>query len=119
MDKQKFRQILHTITEQEIPDDMNRWNEIKAKAQQAQISARPSRPVRMSMRAVFIFILLFVSAAGGYAYYQLQQQRGLEGATDAGLITEVNQSQTLNGVTATVKWAYADGVRAVVCVETS
>src|SRR5689334_23112548 len=114
MDKRQFRRILHSITEQEIPADMNRWNEIKAKAQQAQLPARPSRPVRMSMRAVFIFILLFVSAAGGYAYYQQIfpfPPRGMEGASDAGLLTMINYSQTIEGVTVIVRWAYADESR--------
>lgn len=122
MDKRQFSRILHSITEQEIPDDMNRWNEIKAKAQQTQIAALPSRPVRISMRAVFIFILLFVSAAGGYAFYQQTlpfEPRGMDGASEAGLLTSINYSQTIDNVTVTVRWAYADESRVVVCTETA
>jgi hypothetical protein len=116
MDKRQFRNILRTTAKEEIPVDMNRWNEIKAKIQ-AQTKPTP-RLNRRSMRLIFVFVLLFIAVTGGYAYYQWWQPRGMDGVIDAGLMTNINQSQTIDDVTVTVKWAYADGVRAVVCAET-
>ena len=64
----------------------------------------------MLARVAAVFIMFFTVGMMSYAIYETINGRdpGLEAVHEAGLVTELNLSQTINDVTVTLDWAYAD-----------
>jgi len=73
---------------------------------------RAFRATRLGWAAVAVALSLTISAAT-YAFYQLRQDDdpGLTEIQDKNLVTEIGQSVTIDDVTVTLDWAYADAHR--------
>src|SRR5664279_262596 len=111
MDKRLIAQALHDQARKDIPDDMNLWNEV-----QERLGGVPQRAARSRLTWVVAVILaLLAMSAIAYAAARLLQGQpldpGLQGASEADLVTVFNQKQTIDGVSATLDYAYADSNR--------
>ncbi|MBC8100764.1 MAG: hypothetical protein H7Y11_15095, partial [Armatimonadetes bacterium] len=121
MDDKLITQALNEAANQEIPDTMNRWNEIQAKLQQIDqttILVVP-KPTRHLSRMMLVAAILLISA-GAFAFYQTRySQFALDIICQEEGFHELGISQTVDGVTATLERAYADTqvVRMVVRIE--
>lgn len=117
MDEQQFKQVLRAIAHEEVSADMDRWDEIKAKIGEQPMFLKPRR-IKSLGRLLLVAVLVLLVSAGAYAVYQSTLERGIEGAKDAQVTTLLNLSQTIDGVTVTLKWAYADGSQLAMEYET-
>lgn len=117
MDEQQFKQVLRAIAHEEVSADMDRWDEIKAKIGEQQLFPKPRR-IKPLGRLLLVAVLVLLVSAGAYAVYQSTLERGIEGAKGAQVTTPLNLSQTIDGVTVTLKWAYADGSQLAMEYET-
>lgn len=107
MDDHLLRQALYEQAQQEIPDHMNRWNEIQQKLPQMPASPLPKR--RRAMARFIPLMMILLVSAGAYALYQstvvffpldiICQEEGYH---------ELGISQTVDGVTVHLERAYAD-----------
>lgn len=105
MDRKRVTQLLDSVAQQEINPDMDLWHGIQAHVQ----PARRRAPALRLLRTALLIIIAAVVSAAAYAFYQRSVgDPGIQGAADAGLFYEINQSQTINDVTVTVTRAYAD-----------
>ncbi|MCZ7541054.1 MAG: DUF4179 domain-containing protein [Anaerolineae bacterium] len=112
MNERHIRQALVDIAEQEIPDTMaSLWPAVQEQLQMKK-PRRVLRATRLGWVALIVALSLTISAAT-YAFYQLRQDGdpGLTEIQDKNLVTEIGQSVTLDGVTVTLDWAYADAHR--------
>ncbi|HIE38809.1 MAG TPA: DUF4179 domain-containing protein [Anaerolineae bacterium] len=121
MEETQVAQILHEIARQQVPDDVDLWPAIRAQVQ-------PRRPLslwarlRPTTRLGWISLALVLSLAWGAVAYAVapvmdrlfQQETGLQHVEQAGLVRELDLSQTVEGVTVTLERAYADANRVVV-----
>lgn len=111
MDDRLITQALQEIARKEVPDDMNRLPEIQKQLGRVSRSAVRSRT---SWVVAAILAMLTVSIVA-YAAARLLQTSpldpGLQGASEADLITMLNLDQTVDGVTVTLDYAYADANR--------
>lgn len=116
MDERLITQALQEIARKEIPDDMNRLPEIQ---QQLGRFSRSAARSRTSWVVAAILTMLAVSIVA-YAAARLLQNTpldpGLQGASEADLITVLNLQQTIDGVTVTLDYAYADANRLSIAV---
>lgn len=117
MDERQFKEILRAIAHEEVNADMDRWDEIKAKIGERQMFPKPRR-IKPLGRLLLVAVLVLLISAGAYAVYQSTQERGIEGAKEAQVTTPLNLSQTIEGVTVNLKWAYADGSQLAMEYET-
>lgn len=105
MEPRRVTQLLESIAQQEIDENMDLWQGIHAHIQPKR---KPSAVLRI-VRVALLIIILAVVSAGAYAFYQRTVgDPGIQGASDAGLFYEINQTQTINGVTVTLQRGYAD-----------
>lgn len=119
MDEHQFKQVLRAIAHEEVSADMDRWDEIKAKLNGVPKSSY-SRPSKQVVRLLLVAILIIVFSASAYAVYQNNNPHfpGVDGARQAELVTELNLSQTVDNVTVTLLWAYADDTQITIEFET-
>ena len=109
MNEETLRRVLHELAEQEITDDMNLWNNI-----QAQLNEKPAsrdHSLRRLAQAAAVVLIFLAVTTGAYALYQAidgGDDPVLEAIQDAGLVTELNLSQTIGETTVTLDWGYAD-----------
>lgn len=108
MDDKRIHDLLNDYAKKEIPDDMNLWNDLKSELM------LPGRATRNRSLSLVLAILIMLGAA--LAVYAVVNQQitgdlGVEGAREANLVTDLNLSQTIDGVTLTLAWAYADASR--------
>jgi hypothetical protein len=108
MNDRLIKHALHDIAQQEIPDDMKSlWPAIQARMER-KTTRRVLRLTRFGwVTAIIVFSLMI--GAGAYAFYQFGQggDPGLS-HLDEDLITSIDQSVTIDGVTVTLDWVYAD-----------
>lgn len=117
MNDKQLKQLLTQIAEKEIPDDMDLWKPIQAQLEGQTVTRKPM--LRLVRLAVAIAILLLVSLIS-YAVYQNNiGDPGLSGAEEADLLTYIEESQTIDDVTVTLTWAYADEHRIALTYETT
>lgn len=119
MDDKLLKDILHDLAQQEIPDDMKLWTRIEPA-----LPVTPSRRVRGVTRLAWIAAALLISlmvGAGTYAFYQSRQNSdpGLKQIQDKNLVTPIGESRTIDGVTVTLDWAYADAHRIALAFTTT
>lgn len=106
MDKHTIQQDIHNILTEEIPDDMNILPDIHEQLKKTPTSrVRPMLTLSRVAAVIAIFVLV---SAGGYALFQrnlvskdIPQQR----------ITDIDETQTIEDVSVTLTWAYADAHR--------
>jgi hypothetical protein len=111
----------------DIPENVNLWPLIKAKVSLKEVATVHPR-LKLSLTVVIVLVALIVVATVAYACYRLMIDPGLQSVENAGLVSNLNQtaeptvfatvptqlapavglSKTLNGITVTLNWAYAD-----------
>lgn len=111
MSDEQIKQAMRRIAENDIGDEMNRWDEIYRK-----LDAPKPRVVRqLSRLAAMVAVMalgLVLTGLSAYAFYRYaQSDGGLNAVDEAGLAQEVNVSQTIDGITVTVERAYIDSNR--------
>lgn len=98
-------QSLRETAREEIPDTMNLLPEIHSQLGGVRRRSR-------SLSLLIVGVLMFVVTTAVFAIVSSQiGDPGLEGARANNLITDVNQTQTIDDVTVTLEWAYADAQR--------
>ncbi|MBK8031570.1 MAG: DUF4179 domain-containing protein [Chloroflexi bacterium] len=98
-------QSLHETAHEEIPDTMNLLPEIHSQLAGVRRRSR-------SLSLLIVVVLMFAVSTTVFAIVSSQiGDPGLEGARANNLITDVNQTQTIDGVTVKLEWAYADAQR--------
>jgi len=113
---EKLKQILSQIAERDIPDTLDLWQPIQTQLEEQPMRTRPT--FRLMRVAIAIAILLLFSLIS-YALYQNSiHDPGLSGAEAADLFTYLDMSQTVDDVTVTLNWAYADANRIALSYET-
>lgn len=111
MDDRLITQALQDKARKDIPDTMDMFPEIQS--QLGRVSRRAARS-RASWLAIAIVVMLTMSIVAYGAARLLQTintDPGLEGASEADLITVLNVEQTHEGVTVVLDYAYADSNR--------
>lgn len=108
-----LQHLLEDIAQQEIPDDMNLWNDIQEQLEKP--APRRSRTMMGAIRLAAILLLVMIPAVA-YGFYQTFDggDPGLEQVEEAGLVTEIGATQTQGDVEITLDWAYADAHRIAV-----
>lgn len=111
MEPKQVTQLIDSIAQQEIDPNMDLWHGIHD-----QIQSKRQTPVTLRVaRIALLIMILAVVSTGAYAFYQRSiGDPGIEGAADAGLFHEIEESQTIDGVTVTLRRAYADLQRFVI-----
>jgi hypothetical protein len=110
MDERLITQALQDKARKDIPEDMDMFPEIQS--QLGRVSRRAARS-RASWLAIAIVVMLAMSivAYGAARLLQTRSDPGLQGASEADLITVLNLEQTHEGVTVVLDYAYADSNR--------
>lgn len=114
MDNNEIRSSLQRISQQEIGDDMNLWPAI-----QEQLSATPNRRTRRMLkiaRYTAILAALLMFTAIGYALYQASN---VDVGLNDDMVTVLELTQTVEDVTVTLDWAYADANRIAIFYSTA
>ena len=105
MNKQTVKQDINNLLQEEIPDNMNILPDIHKQLKQSKAVSRPTFTLSKIAAVIAIFVLM---SAGGYALIQRNLvQKGIPQQS----ITDINQTQTQEGVELTLNWAYADAHR--------
>ncbi len=109
MNEKQFTYHLDHIAAKEIPDDMNKWQEIQARLM---MHRAPSRHMmRTVRRAAAVLVAVFIGLVG-YAFSQgPSDDPGLDHVREAGLVQPLNLVETHGGVTVTLTEGYADANR--------
>lgn len=106
MDKHNIQQDINNILQEEIPDDMNILPEIHERLQrQANSSHQPFMTFSKIAAVIAIFVIV---SAGGYALIQYSL---VSNSIPEQIITDISETQIIEGVEVTLNWAYADAHR--------
>lgn len=121
MNKHNLNRVLQDIVTHDLPEEIDVWNKIEAKL-----------PNKTTQRSIFrfvtapaltiIFVVLLVLGTATYAFLgpgNGKRDKGLTGAQEAGLYTEINQIQILDDIEITVTEGYADTQRIAISFEIS
>lgn len=125
MRDQQIKQALQGIAEQKVPPDLDLWPALKAELAHSQTVAttfnwhlawRPA--TRLGWSGLTLLVLLFFGTVA-YAFSPairslLHLDPSLEEVSSAGLGQPLDLSETIDGVTAALNWAYADENRVVI-----
>jgi hypothetical protein len=114
MIQKQIKQTLHDIAQEAISDDTDIWPEVQARLPRQQATGH--KPVQALARVAVTVAIFLTLGMVSYAVYQNlnRSDPGLEAVHEAGLVTELNLSQTIDDVTVTLDWAYADANRVVI-----
>src|SRR5262249_5282913 len=111
MDERLITQSLQEKARKDIPEDMSLIPEVTEKV--ARLSRTAARS-RISWVAAAVLGMLAVSVVAYAATQFLQAQQldpGLEGASEADLVTVLNMEEHIEDVVVTLDYAYADANR--------
>ena len=124
-DNQIHSALEHAASELE-PDTKAAWARVRARLDR-QPGSILHAPGRLGRSVALLVAGLLVVTTAAYAYYRLTlSDPGLESVLESGLATTLDDSQTvsgppggiaaetIDGVTAVVDWAYADGSRVAI-----
>ncbi|MBV9789978.1 MAG: DUF4179 domain-containing protein, partial [Chloroflexi bacterium] len=115
--ERQIQHALHACAEQAIPDSVDLWPRIRAQAAATRQPARKATifPLRLQPISLLLLVILLtgVGCAAGAAIQKVffENTLGMSDVVAGGLIHEVNQSQTIDGVTVTIHSAYVDARR--------
>lgn len=123
MDDNMLKHTLRAIGREAVPDDWDRWHEIRQRVEDNAIFSRPAVPQnRWLKRAAALLIVMLLSTGAIYAFVQMPPppagDTGIDGVKAAGLVTDLNLVQTLDGVQLQLNWAYIDEGRVIVNYQT-
>jgi hypothetical protein len=129
-EKQRLIEELHEYAMREIPGGADPWPQVRDHIMPAQIRQRSQKASITHLGWTTMAMVILLAAGAAYlAILTLRPATGVEEthptpqgqlATDVehieemGLVQKIDLSQTVNGYTVTLVWAYADGNRAVV-----
>lgn len=106
MNKHTIQQELHTILKEEIPNDMNILPEIHKQLQKQSVTR--IRPLMILSRVATVIAIFVLVSAGGYALFQ---RNLVSKDIPQQIITDINETQTIEDIAVTLNWAYADAHR--------
>lgn len=121
MDDSTLKQTLRAIGQEAVPENWNRWDEIQRRVQEESMFSRPVPARRWLKRVAALLAVMLVSTGAIYAFVQINLptgDTGLDGVKEAGLVTDLNLAQTIDGVQVQLNWGYIDEGRAVLNFET-
>jgi hypothetical protein len=114
MNKQQFQQMLHEFAAQAVPSNLDLWPAIRER-----LALRPHRRLRarlipatrlgwLGLALAVLFVFSIIAYATGPEISRLLQKDERLRHVDLGLSQPLDLSQTIENVTVTVQWAYAD-----------
>ncbi len=132
MKDESIRKSLEVIAQRNIPENINLWPRLAARLERKDtVIMNPKW--RLLWTVLLVLLGLFAVTGVAYAFYRYFNDPGLQAVSDAGLIIDLNStaqattlppvtpyggkpqpaatvetSQTLEGVTVTLDWAFAD-----------
>lgn len=115
MHNDNLHTLLDEIARQEVESTMNLWPNLQDQLRHVPHPSHRASLLRKVTVAVVVCLILVVSAVA-YVFSQDggdKSDPGIEGAKNSGLITEVEQSQSIEGIDVTLHWVYADTERVV------
>lgn len=116
MNEKEFYQQLDRIAEEDTPENLMLWGNIESQLLKENSMNRLANRGWLRYVVAFVAVLLVTSAA--YAYYHFQSGVSDPSLPD-NLVSEVGISQTVDDVTVTLDWAYADAQRIALAFTTS
>jgi hypothetical protein len=123
--------VLDALAREHVPEDVNLLPQIKARVEKENMSTM-KRKMKLITTLLIVILTLVVVTSTVYAIYRKMNDTGLQSVQDAGLVKNVNitaqptllptstlpeatettsplgNTQTLEGVTLTLKWVYID-----------
>ncbi len=119
MNKDNLNRALHEIVEHDLPKEIDMWQQIEAKLPKQN---KPRGVLRLATApiAASIVVMLLVLGTASYAMWGPgggKRDKGLDGAEQAGLFTEINQTVMLEDLEITVTEGYADTQRIAISFE--
>lgn len=120
MRQNKVTMQLAEILERDIGPTINLWPAVQ---QRVGGSSQPRKTIpRVAWAAGIALVVLLGAATVAVALSNMDRAAAVDEGVDAiyksGLVTSVNQAQTIDGVTVTLDWVYADPMRVVVAYST-
>lgn len=119
MTKLSTQQKLHAIAKKAIPDDTDLWSNIERQVSKTETSSKIWRLNRRLGWVAAAVVILFSVSLVAYALDNILQKAiemdpGLHQVNLAEMGTELDLSDTIDGYTVNLQWAYADGNRIAV-----
>jgi hypothetical protein len=117
MNERQIAQSLHELARQAVPDDLDLWLAIRARVTPRHRSRWVQlMPTTRLSRVFLVLALCLAFGAGAWAVSPIVDRLfrvdpGLDHVGQAGLGQDLALSQTVDGVTVTLEWAYADANR--------
>jgi hypothetical protein len=123
MDDNTLKQTLRAIGQEAVPDNWDRWHEIRQRVEDDAVFSRRAVPQNLWLKRVAaLLIVMLISSGAIYAFVQLPPpptgDTGIDGVKDAGLVTDLNLVQTVDDVQVQLNWAYIDEGRAILNYQT-
>jgi hypothetical protein len=115
--EQHLQRALRSCAEQAIPETLDLWPRIRAQAAaQPSIQRANGRALRLQRVPIALLLILLLSGIGCATSVVIRKaffedDRGLSDIEHAGLVHDVNQSETIDDVTVTVQRVYLDARR--------
>lgn len=119
MNKDNLNRTLHEIVEHDLPKDIDMWKQIETKLP-TQRKARGVLHFATAPITASLVVILLVLGTVSYAMWgpgSGRRDKGLDGAEQAGLFTEINQTKMLDDLGITVTVGYADTQRIALSFE--
>lgn len=129
-EKQRLIEELHEYAVREIPDGTDPWPQVRDHIMPAHTRQRSQKASITHLGWTTMAMVLLLAAGAAYLAIltlrpatsveetyptpQGQLATDVEHIVEMGLVQKIDLSQTLNGYTVTLVWAYTDGNRAVV-----
>ena len=120
MKTERFQNALHSIVAEDLQDKTDLWPEVYARIDLKTPERNPLRITRPGWALVIFLLILTVGAVAYVAITSFMEQAveldpsGSRYLVENGLVDNLNLSQTKNGITVTLEWAYADANRIMV-----
>lgn len=115
MNDDKLSTILGSIAEERIPDNMDLWNNIQQQLDAPKSNIRQFRKYRNRWLLVAIVAMMTMGVVGVLAQGGGEdpdiRDAGIRAAAEQGLVTEVNETQTVDNISVTLDYVYADANR--------
>jgi hypothetical protein len=120
MKTRRFQNALRSIVDEDLRDRKDLWPEVRARID---LETPERKPLRITRPPWALIIGCLILAAGTAAYAAITtfmeqavelDPSGSRSLVENGLVDNLNLSQTINEITVTLEWAYADSNRIMV-----
>jgi len=119
MKDEQLQETLEAIANDAIPEDIDLWEEIEMQLLKDSMPRRT--PFRRLAQVAALVIMLMTVSTGVYAVVNQIIDDGdetIRTLSEADLVTVLDQEQTVDGITLTLDWAYADANRIALAYQT-